>query len=342
LKQALLSCPSIRLRNGRLHPAIGFGTYKVGFVPPSASSASTTTTKSSPSTTSSSPPQRTAQECVLDALTVGYRCLECAEFYGNQVQVGQAIQQSGIPREELFLCSKVWTTTIERGPQAIRDQFEQTLRDLQTDYLDLYLIHWPVPYHHVVTYQTLQQIQQESPHKLRGIGVSNYAWEDYLELKEQLTGSDSGTTTTTAFSPPLVNQIELNPFLYRRHTVQLFQKEGIVLQSYRSLRDGKSMDHPYLLQLAQIYRKTPAQILGRWCVQHGFIYFPKSIRKERMKENAHVFDFELSPEHLQALDDNLTTPDAYETFQQLYRKCVNRDTTRDGTMEGVKYNITVD
>lgn len=324
----LSACPSIPMRNGHLHPAIGFGTYKVGFVPASASS-SAATPASSTTTASTTPPQRSAQECVSDALRVGYRCLECAEFYGNEAQVGLAIQQSGIPREELFLCSKVWTTTIEQGPEAVRAQFEKTLRDLQTNYLDLYLIHWPVPNHHVVAYRALQELQQQFPDKLKGIGVSNYAWEDYLELKE------------AGLSPPLVNQIEINPFLYRKNTIERFEKEGVLLQSYRSLRDGKAMDHPLLLEMAQKYNKTAAQILGRWCVQHGFIYLPKSVKKERMIENANVFDFSLSPTDLQALDQ-LTTPDALDTFQQLYRKCVNRDTSCDGTLEGVKLDITVD
>lgn len=311
------------MQNGHLHPAIGFGTYKVGFVPASASSASTSS--------STMTPERSAKDCVMDALQVGYRCLECAQFYGNEEQVGLAMQESGIPRDQLFLCSKVWTTTIEQGPDAIRAQFHKTLSDLKTTYLDLYLIHWPVPHHHVVAYRTLQELQQEFPDKLRGIGVSNYAWEDYLELKE------AGLTT------PLVNQIEINPFLYRKNTIAKFQKEGVVMQSYRSLRDGKAMDHPVLVEMAQRYYppKTPAQILGRWCVQHGFVYLPKSVRPERMMENAQVFDFELSDEDMQTLD-GLTTPEALDTFLQLYRRCVNRDTTKDGTMEGVKLDITVD
>lgn len=157
-----------------------------------------------------------------DALEVGYRFLECAEFYGNEAQVGRAIQRSGIPRKELFLCSKVWTTTIERGPAAIREQLDRTLKDLQTDYLDLYLIHWPVPGHHVEAYKTLEAIMKETPQKIRGIGVSNYALEDLQEL------TDAGVQEM-----PLVNQIEINPFLYRQNTIAKCQEMGIVLQSYR-------------------------------------------------------------------------------------------------------------
>ena len=127
-REALIHCPTIALRDGTLHPAIGFGTYKVGFIPASASAAGTTTTGS----------ERTAQECIADALDCGYRFLECAEFYGNEAEVGKAIAASGIDRKDLFLCSKVWTTTIEKGPDAVRAQLEKTLADLGTDYVDLY------------------------------------------------------------------------------------------------------------------------------------------------------------------------------------------------------------
>ena len=326
-RTALLDCPTIALRDGTKHPAIGFGTYKVGFIPASASSAvassATTATASTEETK-----LRTAKECVADALDTGYRFLECAEFYGNESQVGEAIAESGLNRDELFLCSKVWTTTIEKGPAAIRAQLDKTLADLGTDYLDLYLIHWPCPTTHVEAYKTLEELQKEG--KIRGIGVSNYAWEDYVELKE------NGVEQL-----PLVNQIEINPFLYRSETIAKFAAEGVVMQSYRSLRDGKAFDDPTLVEMAASYGKTPAQILGRWCVQKGFVYVPKSVKKERMVENAQVFDFTLSDDDVEKLD-NLTTDEAKQTFKNLYQKCVNRDTSKDGTLEGVKMDITVD
>lgn len=319
-KEALLQCPKIELQNGQSHPAIGFGTYKVGFIPASASSA---VAETAPTTV-----ERTAEECVSDALECGYRFLECAEFYGNESEVGKAIAKSGIPREELFICSKVWTTTIEKGDAAIRAQLEKTLSDLGTDYIDLYLVHWPVPGKHVDAYKTLEDLHFEG--KIKGIGFSNYAKEDYLEIKE------AGMRVK-----PVVNQIEINPFLYRKNTVEYFQSEGIIMQSYRSLRDGKAFDDPTLKKIAAAHKKTTAQILGRWCVQNGAVYVPKSVKKERMVENAKVFDFELTNAEIDELNA-LTTKTAFKTFQGLYRKCVNRDTSKDGTLDGVKMEITID
>lgn len=317
-----LAAPTIPLRNGMSHPAIGFGTYKVGFIPASASAVTAGTQDKDAA-------QRTASECVKDALDCGYLFLECAEFYGNEHEVGAAIAASGIPREDLFLCSKVWTTTIEEGPDAVAARLEKTLKDLGTDYIDLYLIHWPVPGKHVAAYKKLQELQAAG--KIKGIGVSNYAWEDYLELKE-----DEEITEL-----PVVNQIEINPFLYRKNTISKFQEEGVVLQSYRSLRDGKAFGNETLLKIAEAKGKTAAQILGRWCHQKGFVYMPKSVKKERMIENAQVFDFELTDKEMAELDA-LTSPDAFVTFRDLYRKCVNRDTSKDGTLDGVKMEITMD
>lgn len=315
--ETLLKCPRIKLSNGVLHPQIGFGTYKVGYIPPSASSSA------------SGKVIRSAYEVILDAIDTGYRSFDCAEFYNNETQVGEALAKSNIPREELFLCSKVWNSTIEQGSEAVKKRFHQSLKDLQTDYLDLYLIHWPVPNRHVQAYLALQELYKEG--KVRAIGISNYTVEDYLELKQSPEYS----------IPAVVNQIEINPFLYRKNTINFFMNEGLMLQSYRGLGNNKVFQHPIIKKLAQSYNKTAAQILGRWCVQHGFIHFPKSEQKDRMQENAQIFDFVLEKKDMDELD-SLTANDALQDFKILYEKCVNRDTSKDGKLEGVKTVITLD
>ena len=309
---------AIKLNDGRLHPQIGYGTYKVGFVPASASAAA------------AAPPQEgvSAVDCVAAALELGYRFLDCAEFYGNEAAVGEAIAKSGVPRSELFLASKVWTTKIHEGPAAVQAQLEQTLRDLRTDYIDLYCIHWPVPGKHVAAYLQLEKAQQAG--LVRSLGVSNYAVEDFQELMA------SATVT------PAINQIEINPFLYRKNTIGFFESQGVKLQSYRSLRDGKAFDDPTVVGLAQKHGRSAAQILGRWCVQKGFIYIPKSVKRERMADNMAVFDFELAADDVAALDA-LTTPAAIEKFKELYVKCVVRDTPDAGrAAELAREKVTLD
>jgi len=185
-----------------------------------------------------------------------------------------------------------------------------------------------VPGKHVSAYVALQELQAEG--KTKSLGLSNYAVEDYQELM-----ADPRVQV-----PPVVNQIEVNPFLYRKDTLAYFQGENVAIQSYRALRDGKAFEHPTVVAIAQKLNRSPAQVLGRWCLEKGCVYIPKSVQKQRMEENAQVFDFALSAEDVHHLDA-LTTPDNLETFLELYRKCVNRDTPLAGTLEGVKETITV-
>ena len=168
-----LPSPSLTLNDGKAHPQIGFGTYKVGFIPASASAAAA-------GAEDSGAQGPTAKECVAAALDVGYRMLDCAQFYGNEAEVGAAIAESGVARDDLYLASKCWTNTIFEGREAVRAQVMQTLEDLGTSYLDLYLVHWPVPFKHVDAYVELQALQEEG--LIKSIGVSNYAIEDYEEL----------------------------------------------------------------------------------------------------------------------------------------------------------------
>ena len=165
---------------------------------------------------------------------------------------------------------------------------------------------------------------------VRSLGVSNYAVEDFQELMA------SATVT------PAINQIEINPFLYRKNTIGFFESQGVKLQSYRALRDGKAFDDPTVVGLAQKHGRSAAQILGRWCVQKGFIYIPKSVKRERMADNMAVFDFELAADDVAALDA-LTTPAAIEKFKELYVKCVLRDTPDAGRAAALaREKVTLD
>jgi len=295
---------SVKLNDGSAHPIVGYGTYKVGVVPASASSAVAAGTTETEAVNPA--------DCVAKALELGYRFLDCAEFYGNEKAVGEGIKRSGVPREQLFLASKVWTTTIHQGPAAVQAQIEKTLADLGTDYLDLYCIHWPVPGFHVEAYKQLEEAKSKG--LIRSLGLSNYAVEDFQELMA------AGATVT-----PAINQIEINPFLYRKDTIAFFESQGVKMQSYRTLRDGKAFEDPTILAIAQKHGRSAAQVLGRWCIQHGFIAIPKSVKPERMAENLAILEFELDADEMGALD-SLTTNAAVAKFVELYRKCVTRDT----------------
>ena len=317
---SLSSAPTVTLNDGTRHPQIGFGTYKVGFIPASASAAVAGAEESGGEVA-------TATDIVKDALDVGYRFLDCAQFYGNEVQVGEAIKTSKVPRKDLYLASKCWSDAIYEGPAAVRAQVERSLRDLGTEYLDLYLVHWPVPGKHVAAYLELEKCQAEG--LVKSIGVSNYAVEDVEELLEK------------ASIVPAVNQIECNPFLYRRETLNYLEKKGIKVQAYRALRDGKAFDDATVNAVAQKHGATPAQVLGAWCVAKGAIYMPKSTKRERMVENANVFQLAaaLDADDFSRLDA-LTTPEAVAAYKALYEKCVVRDTPLNEDDPGIKRDIT--
>eukprot|EP00041_Stephanoeca_diplocostata_P016235 m.319188 g.319188 ORF g.319188 m.319188 type:complete len:326 (+) comp20299_c0_seq1:529-1506(+) len=248
-------------------------------------------------------------------------------FYANEKGVGEALAASGIPRDQLFLISKCWNDTIYAGGAAVRKQVLQSLSDLQTEYIDLYLVHWPVPGKHIDAYLELEKLHGEG--KIKSIGLSNYSIEDYEELKPHMT------------IKPVSNQFEVNPFLFRKNTIDYFQKEGLIIQSYRTLRQGKEMSNPTLVAIAAKYNRPVSQILGRWAVQQNIAYFPKSENRGRMIENMAVTDFELSAEDIATMN-NMTTPENIAAFKELYEKCCARDTPLQENREGVKTSITYD
>jgi len=306
-----------KLRDGRWMPKVGFGTYKVGFIPASASGSGGV---------ARIPEGENVVEIAKWAVNAGYRCFDCAEYYQNEDKVGLALSECGIPRDELFILSKVWTTTMCKGREAIFKQVQDSLKALKIDYFDLYLIHWPVPGYHVDAYKCLEELVERG--YIRSIGLSNYTVEDYKELIK------------TATIPPVVNQIEINPFMYRKSTIKFFQDQNVVLQAYRSLGNGKCMNNPELLALASKYNKPVSQIMGRFLVQNGISCLGKSTKECRIKENFGVLDFEMEEVDIEQLK-NLTTSDAIKAYEELYWKCIVRDTPLEGK-ELERWQITSD
>ncbi len=249
-----------KLNNGIEIPILGLGVYQ-------------------------SPPGKVSRDGVKYALEFGYRLVDTARIYGNEQDVGQAIHESGIRRDEVFVTTKLWNG--DHGYDSTLRAFEESLRRLGLKYVDLYLVHWP---------ETLRQeswgamIRLLKEGKCRAIGVSNYTIK---HLEELLAGSDV---------VPAVNQVEFHPFLYQKKLLDYCQLHGIQLEAYSPLTRGQRLDDPKIVGLAKKHGRTPAQVLIRWALQHSLVAIPKSVRKERILENSGVFDFALSPDEMSSLD----------------------------------------
>ena len=257
-----LPSPAIQLHNGVLIPQFGYGTYKVR--------------------------AEDAYRAVRDALEVGYRHIDTAEMYGNEAQVGAAIADSGLARDEVFITSKL--NNPYHGPQAARDAFAKTLDDLRIDQLDLFLIHWPMAQttNYVETWQTMLEFEADG--RSRAVGTSNFQ-EHHLRAIIDATGV-----------APALNQIELHPYLAQRQLVQLHAELGIVTASWSPLARGALLSDPVVLDLAQEAGRSAAQVVIRWHLQRGLVVIPKSTHRERMIQNADVFDFELSAQQMASID----------------------------------------
>jgi diketogulonate reductase-like aldo/keto reductase len=223
---------------------------------------------------------------VLAALAAGYRHVDTAAVYGNEAQVGAALAESGIARDQLFVTTKLWNQ--DQGYDKALAAFDTSLKRLHLDYVDLYLIHWPVAQLRLDSWRALERLFADK--RARSIGVSNFLLPHLLELEG------------AAKVLPAVNQIELTPFLQRRETVERCQKLGIKLEAYSPLTRGKRLDHPVLLELSAATKRSPAQVMLRWGIQHGFVVLPKSVTPTRIEENAAVFDFTLNADAMQRLD----------------------------------------
>lgn len=257
-----------KLSNGVEIPCVGFGTWQT-------------------------PDGETAVKAVSAALEAGYTHIDTAEGYGNESSIGEAIAASGIERGKLFLTSKLKNDF--RGYDMTVKAFEQTLKDLQTDYLDLFLIHWPNPLkyrdewqrHNAETWKAFEDLYKAG--KIRAIGVSNFHQRHLDELAK------------TAEIMPMVNQIRLCPGCTQDEVVEYSRSKGILLEAYSPLGTGKIFEVPEMIDLSKKYDRSIAQICIRWSLQNGWLPLPKSVTPSRIAENTQVFDFTLSDEDVKLI-----------------------------------------
>jgi methylglyoxal/glyoxal reductase len=257
------------LNNGLEIPRLGLGVYQ-------------------------SPPGKITERAVQYALKIGYRLIDTAQLYGNEEDVGRALRRSEVNRDDVFITTKVWNS--DQGYESTLQACNKSLKRLGLSYLDLYLIHWPVPGMSEGTWKAMVRLLREQ--KTRTIGVSNY---DIDDLSQLMQSSDV---------LPAVDQVEFHPFLYQERLLRFCEKNRIQIEAYSPLTRGMQINHPTILEVANRYRKTPAQVLIRWSLQHGLVVIPKSVHAERILENSKVFDFELEPEDMKLLDslnENLRT-----------------------------------
>ncbi|MCI7739053.1 MAG: aldo/keto reductase [Lachnospiraceae bacterium] len=226
------------------------------------------------------------ERAICYATKAGYRLIDTASAYGNEDGVGRGVKQCSVSRDELFITTKIWNNAQRLGD--IDGAFNRSLERLMTDYVDLYLIHWPVPGCYLQTWDKISTFYHEG--RARSIGVSNF---EIRHLKELESVSDI---------VPAVNQIEFHPYLYQKELVEYCQSRGIAVQAYAPLARGAYLDDDVMCVLATKYGKTPAQIGLRWILQKGVAIIPKSTQEERIINNAQLFDFEIEEEDMAIID----------------------------------------
>lgn len=254
---------AVTLHNGVKMPWLGLGTWK------SAEGAE-------------------VERAVRAALDLGYRHVDTAAVYGNERGVGRAVLESGVPREQVFVTTKVWNDAQRAGPATVKRAFDESLRRLDMDYVDLYLVHWPVKGKYKDAWRALEEIYATG--RAKAIGVSNFMVH---HLNDLLAVVDV---------VPMVNQVEFHPRLLQRELLELCRQNDIIEVAWSPLMRGKVEAIRELRDVAEKYGKTPAQVVLRWDLQHGVATIPKSVRRERLSENAEIFDFALSPQDMATID----------------------------------------
>ncbi|PAK85182.1 aldo/keto reductase [Lentilactobacillus parakefiri] len=257
-----MNTSTFTLNNGIKIPAAGFGVFQIE--------------------------NGGTKQAVADALSAGYRLIDTAQAYGNEAEVGDAIQESGIPRDQLFVTTKVWVS--DTGYDATKKEFEQALTKLKLDYLDLYLIHQP--YGDVYgSWRAMEELQKEG--KIRAIGISYFNADRFVDLAQH-----NDVT-------PQVNQVELNPWFQQQDELDWMKKLGIQPEAWAPFVEGKHglFTNDVLTEIAQNHHKGVGQVVLRWLYQRGVVTLAKSVHKERMIENINIFDFELTDEEMQLIQN---------------------------------------
>lgn len=231
-------------------------------------------------------------DSVKAAIKNGYKSIDTAAVYKNEEGVGQAIKEAGVPREELFITTKVWNA--DQGYESTLQAFETSMEKLGLDYLDLYLIHWPVSGKYNDTWKALEKLYMEG--RVRAIGVSNF---HVHHLKDLMADAEI---------KPMVNQVEYHPHLAQPELLEFCKAEGIQMEAWSPLKQGELLSEPTIVEIAEKHKKSPAQVILRWDLQNGVVTIPKSVKEHRIIENADIFDFELSAEEM----DRLTSLNKHE------------------------------